>query len=256
MPERETEIRKRIDRLNGDRVMTGSTWRASSVGPKSVFPPEQSHVVEDVLETKHSVIRGSVGVFGDKQHAEFTAHAPDDIAALLAELNRIRAERQQTNAALAERDVALKAAEAEVSRLTRLLGERDGELERLRDRAEAAGDYYRRATEAKKRVAELERAAVEGRAALANLIEDHEDPGTAALGALYLLSQATTWVDAQPDDAGRVMRAHDAKVLRQAADEADGRDLPDGYIDTFESGADWVTADLRRLADASERGDR
>ncbi|WP_438479127.1 hypothetical protein [Streptomyces asiaticus] len=145
---------------------------------------------------------------------------------------------------------------AEADRLSRLLGERGTELERLRDRAESAGDYYRRATEAEKRVAELERAAVEGRAALANLIEDHEDPGTAALGALYLLSQATTWVDAQPDDAGRVMRAHDAKVLRQAADEADGRDLPDGYIDTFESGADWVTADLRRLADASERGDR
>lgn len=101
-PEREAEIRERIDRVNGDRVMTGSTWLASPVGPKSVFPPEQSHVVEDVLETKHAVIRGSVGVFGDKQHAEFTAHAPDDIAALLDELVRVRAERDELKKRAAE----------------------------------------------------------------------------------------------------------------------------------------------------------
>ncbi|MGY0062754.1 hypothetical protein ACWY4P_40515 [Streptomyces sp. LZ34] len=116
-PEREAEIRKRIDRLNDDRVMTGSTWLASPVGPKSVFPPEQSHVVEDVLETKHSVIRGSVGVFGDKQRAEFTAHAPGDIAALLTELNRVRAERQSTNAALVELTVALRAADKRIAEL-------------------------------------------------------------------------------------------------------------------------------------------
>ncbi|MFD5386314.1 hypothetical protein ACFWMG_15460 [Streptomyces sp. NPDC127074] len=155
--EYEAEIRERLDRLNDDRVMTGSTWLASSVGPKSVFPPEQSHVVEDVLETKHSVIRGSVGVFGDKQHAEFTAHAPDDVAALLDEIDRLRAERHTTNAKLAERDVALKAA--------------------------------------KKRVAELEAAASAGLKSLSSFIFDTTDPGVDALGAQWLLGQAMPQVD-------------------------------------------------------------
>lgn len=41
------------------------------------------------------------------------------------------------------------------------------------------------------RVAELEVAAVEGRAALAALCHDLDDPGSNALGALYLLQQAT-----------------------------------------------------------------
>ncbi|MFF6847048.1 hypothetical protein [Streptomyces antimycoticus] len=118
-PEYEAEIRERVDRLADDRVLTGSTWLASSVGSKSVFPPEQSHVVEDVLEVRHSVIRGSVGVFGVKQHAEFTAHAPDDIAALLDELDRLRAERQETNGKLAELTMALRAAEKRVAELER-----------------------------------------------------------------------------------------------------------------------------------------
>jgi hypothetical protein len=91
-PEREQEIRDRIERLDDDRTLPAATWLASSVNSKSVFPPEQSHVVEDVLETKHSVIRSSVGVFGDKSHAEFTAHARDDIPDLLVELDRVRAE--------------------------------------------------------------------------------------------------------------------------------------------------------------------
>lgn len=111
-----------------------------------------------------------------------------------AENARLLAERQETNGKLAELTVALRAAEAErdgmerqrntargvsrqllakvtaarverdelkrsadeAARLTRLLGDRDAEVERLRGRAEAAGEYYRRATEAEKRVAELE----------------------------------------------------------------------------------------------------
>jgi hypothetical protein len=91
-PMYEAEIRERIDRLDDDRVLGDSTWLASSVGPKSVLPPEQSHVVEDVLETKSAVIRGSVGVFASKQYAEFTAHARDDVPALLDEVNRLRAD--------------------------------------------------------------------------------------------------------------------------------------------------------------------
>lgn len=81
-----------------------------------------------------------------------------------AENARLLAERQETNDKLAELTEALRAAEAEARRLAGLLGERDGELERLRGRAEAAGEYYRRAVEAEKRVAELERPAIEARA--------------------------------------------------------------------------------------------
>jgi hypothetical protein len=94
-PDYEAEIRDRIDRLDSDQILTGSMWQASSVGTKSVLPPEQSNVVEDVLETGHAVIPGSVGVFASKLYAEFTAHARDDIPALLAELDRVRAERDQ-----------------------------------------------------------------------------------------------------------------------------------------------------------------
>lgn len=92
-PEYEAEIRERIDQLDDDRTFPNATWLASSASSKSVFPPAQSHVVEDVVETKHFVTRASVGVFGDKRHAEFTAHARDDIPTLLAEIDRLRAER-------------------------------------------------------------------------------------------------------------------------------------------------------------------
>lgn len=51
------------------------------------------------------------------------------------------------------------------------------------------------------RIAELERAAVEARAVLAALCHDLEDPGTAALGALYLLQQATLGTPMQPGEA-------------------------------------------------------
>lgn len=53
-----------------------------------------------------------------------------DAAALLAELAAVRAERDE--------------AQAESVRLAGLLGERDAELEPLRGRASAAGEYYRK----------------------------------------------------------------------------------------------------------------
>ncbi|MFE9764656.1 hypothetical protein ACFYPC_09015 [Streptomyces sp. NPDC005808] len=65
------------------------------------------------------------------------------------------------------------------------------------------------------RVAELEEAAVEGRAALASLCYDHDDPGSAALGALYLLQQATFGTPMEPGEAvPKVYRAsHDSIVM-------------------------------------------
>lgn len=65
------------------------------------------------------------------------------------------------------------------------------------------------------RVTELEVAAVEGRAALAAFCHDHQDPGTAALGALYLLQQATPGTPMEPGETvPKVYRAsHDAIVM-------------------------------------------
>jgi hypothetical protein len=99
-PEYEAEIRERIARLEDDQTFPGAVWLASSVSENSALPPEQSHVVEDVVETASFVTRASVGVFGDKRHAEFTAHARDDVPALLAEIDRLRAA-LQTNEFLA-----------------------------------------------------------------------------------------------------------------------------------------------------------
>ncbi|MFE7272998.1 hypothetical protein [Streptomyces sp. NPDC057623] len=61
----------------------------------------------------------------------------------------------------------------------------------------------------------LEKAAVEGRAALAALCHDLEDPGTAALGALYLLQQATLGTPMQPGETvPLIYRAeHDTIVM-------------------------------------------
>jgi hypothetical protein len=69
------------------------------------------------------------------------------------------------------------------------------------------------------RVAELERAAVEGRAALGALCYDLEDPGSNAFGALHLLSQATATTPDQPDDATAALARRDGGVLRQAAED-------------------------------------
>lgn len=61
------------------------------------------------------------------------------------------------------------------------------------------------------RIADLEAAAVAARSALAALCHDLDDPGTAALGALFLLQQATLGTPMQPGEAlPKVYRAsHD-----------------------------------------------
>src|SRR5690606_10319862 len=64
----------------------------------------------------------------------------------------------------------------------------------------------------------LEKAAVEARAALGSLCYDLEDPGTAALGALHMLTQATVWTETGPDFAADALAQHDAKVLHEAQD--------------------------------------
>jgi hypothetical protein len=96
------------------------------------------------------------------------------------------------------------------------------------------------------RVAELEGPAVEARAALAALCYDLEDPGTAALGALHLISRATVGVEAPKDDAALALARHDAQVMRRCAEFV--RDTYDG------DWADDAAATLERDANITERG--
>ncbi|WP_445520530.1 hypothetical protein [Streptomyces sp. NEAU-174] len=126
---------------------------------------------------------------------------------------------------------------AEADRVSRLLGARDIELERLRDRAESAGEYYRRAQEAKKRIAELEAAASAGLKSLSSFIFDTTDPGVDALGAQWLLQKVMPQVDnpfAEPN------RYRD-EILRQAAKRQRDFIVSDDYVcDDWEAALDVV----------------
>ena len=119
-PDRLAEIQARMDRLNADRTLTGGTWTASPVNDKSVLPPEQAHVVEDVVQTASFVTRASVGVFGDERHAQFAAAAREDMPWLVDEIVRLRAETQTlgTEKGLLEERFAQLRAELEKLRNT------------------------------------------------------------------------------------------------------------------------------------------
>ena len=69
--------------------------------------------------------------------------------------------------------------------------------------------------ELRARVTELEVAALEGRAALAALCHDLDDPGSMALGALYLLQQATPGTPMEPGETVPTMyrASHDSIVM-------------------------------------------
>jgi hypothetical protein len=84
-----------------------------------------------------------------------------------------------------------------------------GEVREQRDAARL------RAIEFQDRVTELEVAAIEGRAALAALCHDLEDPGSNAFGALFLLQQATPGTPMEPGEpTPTVYRAsHDSIVM-------------------------------------------
>jgi hypothetical protein len=47
--------------------------------------------------------------------------------------------------------------------------------------------------------------------------------------------------------------ADPAAVLREAADAVDATDFPDDFIDAFDNGATWATAQFRRLADEAQQ---
>ncbi|MEU8902140.1 hypothetical protein [Streptomyces mirabilis] len=100
------------------------------------------------------------------------------------------------------------------------------------------------------RVAELEGPAVEARAALAALCYDMEDPGTAALGALYLISQATVGVEAPRDDAAEALARHDADVIRKAAETLEATDRDDDAVNLLYLLADGTESAARAAAAA------
>jgi len=93
----------------------------------------------------------------------------------------------------------------------------------------------------------LEQAALEARAALGALCCDLEDPGSNALGALYLLSQATTGLTTQSDDAARALARRDAQTMRRCADF-----VRDAYEEDW---AEDVAATLEHGAERTERGE-
>ncbi|MFF3324915.1 hypothetical protein [Streptomyces sp. NPDC002889] len=108
------EIQQRVDQLNADRILAGSTWTASPVTERSSLPPVQAHVVEDILRTQHSVIRGSVGVFANELHADFAAAARDDVPFLLDQLRQRDAEIAELQSKLRIRERQLEDMDAGV----------------------------------------------------------------------------------------------------------------------------------------------
>lgn len=86
------------------------------------------------------------------------------------------------------------------------------ERHRTNEWADDAAEALRRDRD---RIAELEVAAIEGRAALAALCHDLEDPGSNAFGALFLLQQATPGTPMEPGEpTPTVYRAsHDSIVM-------------------------------------------
>lgn len=130
-----------------------------------------------------------------------------------------------------------------LDRVTELEAERHTTNESLSDAAEQL-----RAD--RDRIAVLEAAAVEARAALAALCFDLDDPGTAALGALYLLQQATVGVQMTAGETlPKVYRAsHDsismglyltAAVAREHCEDEERRSWMAGTDLTF----DWIEDD-------------
>ncbi|MEU3620646.1 hypothetical protein ABZ725_51680 [Streptomyces sp. NPDC006872] len=125
-------------------------------------------------------------------------------------------------------------------------------IEQLRARVDEVERAYTFDTaKLKARVAELEAAAIEGRAALAALCHDLEDPGSNAFGALFLLQQATPGTPMEPgENVPTVYRAeHDSIVMglymtaaaaREHCETLIRRDIPGAALDWIEDEEDGV----------------
>lgn len=180
-------------------------------------------------------------------NAAFIAHAREDVPLLLAEVRRLRdalaREERLHGDTIDDRDRFHDAAD----KLAYAVAPEEviGEHSSMNDPWENALDLITPKAEVDKlraRVAELEGPAVEARAALAALCYDLEDPGTAALSALYLLQRATVGVETPRDDAVEALARHDAQVIRKAAETLEATERDDDAVNL-----------LYLLADATER---
>ncbi|MFC8124690.1 hypothetical protein [Streptomyces sp. NPDC057302] len=118
---------------------------------------------------------------------------------------------------------------------------------------ERMAPVLRRLLDAEARIAELEPAAVEARSALAALCFDLDDPGTAALGALYLLQQATVGTSMQSGETAlTVYRAsHESIVMGLYTTAAEARKHCETLAHREIPGAtlDWIEDDEDRVAE-------
>jgi hypothetical protein len=222
-PEHETKIRERLASANP------LPWALVPRDDKDMGDyfdlhggPVSDHPAEWWLDEIVTHAPGDHGVPLSSANARFLCHAREDVPALLAEIDRLRTELESQRAYEKRLREQHDADVQELRRLRDELEEARTAVEYSSERAdvweEEHGAAFSESDRLHARVTELEKAAVEGRAALANLIDDHEDPGTAALGALWLLlNQATLAVKAQPDQGADVLARHDAEVLHQAA---------------------------------------
>ncbi|MBI0296767.1 hypothetical protein JBE04_20460 [Streptomyces sp. PRKS01-29] len=118
-----------------------------------LLPPEREAEIREYAAAGKPGHHAICEVLAELDHIRGRAEAADEdfrrVVEAEARLGRLRR-------LFVDLEIRAGKAERERDEMTRLLGERDAEVERLRGRAEAAGEYYRRATEAEKRVAELE----------------------------------------------------------------------------------------------------
>ena len=228
--------------------------------------------------------------------ALFIADAHDAVPELLAELDRVRVERDQYANHLDGIHLAQweDKQEAATGRATKIRERADRRMEKCRRRGQASladlectkNEVHELAAEIDRlrqdnraahaseqilqqqidaqakeidrfrgRITELEKAAVEGRAALGSLCYGHEDPGAAALGALYLLTQATVWTETGPDFAADALARHDADRLDAAAESIEAGCPDHGTQDEAWMDCHCVAAEeLNRQAEALRKG--
>jgi hypothetical protein len=190
--------------------------------------------------TRRTVTRGGVALYAP----ESVQTCPNFVMATLAEL----AEHGIVGSA-----DALLVPVGDERTMEEKYAEHAAETTRLRDELAKA---LEQAAAAHLRVTELEVAATEGRAALAALCHDLDDPGSMALGALYLLQQATPGTPMEPGEiVPKAYRAsHDSIVMdlyltpaaaREHCEAEERRAWPTGTSLVF----DWIEDDEDGVAE-------
>jgi hypothetical protein len=188
--------------------------------------------------------RGTSTPEQDRADATFVAAARTDVPVLLTEVERLKGRIADLEAQRDRRRGRLVALQNDALNMRGALSP-NGEARKV---PFPLGETLTPAVEwLLHRVTELEVAAVEGRAALAALCHDLDDPGSMALGALYLLQQATPGTPMEPGETvPKVYRAsHDSIVMdlyltpaaaRAHCEAEERRSWPKGTTLSF----DWI----------------